>query len=357
MISRTATSKCRICRAVGILPIFLLGCVIAWLAAGATGWISAILAFVFTIFCGALALRAGCQIAFPDLPSTESPQYADPELFAPLPRELPVEELSPGLLEDDLEDIQNLLTEDSGQDAGESISESQNMFDDQDLNAMERDADLFHDELLSLDDGDDAPNDEADATTQAEEISREVERLMQESDQSSPQAIENKGYVTETNDALPDAQAAFDPPQPSGRPSLMSDDPGRRLAQNLVMVGASPSHGGASTSSQSVSLRPATLNTARSTGPDDLKLIRGVGDALEGLLHKLGYFHFDQIAAWTPEEVRWVDENLDGFKGRVSRDHWVSQAIVLAQFHRKSEGIAAMIPNLRPDGTPDSNTQ
>ena len=37
-------------------------------------------------------------------------------------------------------------------------------------------------------------------------------------------------------------------------------------------------------------------------------------------------FHFDQIAAWTAAEVAWVDDNLEGFKGRVTRDEWVAQA-------------------------------
>ena len=31
-----------------------------------------------------------------------------------------------------------------------------------------------------------------------------------------------------------------------------------------------------------------------------------------------------------PKEVDWVDENLVGFKGRVSRDNWVEQAKILA---------------------------
>ena len=34
-------------------------------------------------------------------------------------------------------------------------------------------------------------------------------------------------------------------------------------------------------------------------------------------------------AAWK-HEVAWVDENLEGFKGRVSRDVWVEQAKILA---------------------------
>lgn len=79
---------------------------------------------------------------------------------------------------------------------------------------------------------------------------------------------------------------------------------------------------------------PARLEVPRVEGPDDLKLIRGVGPKLEALLHHLGYFHFDQIAAWTPEEVAWVDENLEGFKGRVSREEWVEQARELAKAPR-----------------------
>jgi len=45
----------------------------------------------------------------------------------------------------------------------------------------------------------------------------------------------------------------------------------------------------------------------------------------------LGFFHFDQVATWTDEEVAWVDANLEGFKGRVTRDQWVAQAKELAK--------------------------
>ncbi len=76
--------------------------------------------------------------------------------------------------------------------------------------------------------------------------------------------------------------------------------------------------------------RPASLTGARDGKADDLKMIKGVGPKLEELLHGLGFYHFDQIAAWTPAEIAWVDDNLEGFKGRVMRDDWVAQAKVLA---------------------------
>jgi NADH-quinone oxidoreductase subunit E len=76
--------------------------------------------------------------------------------------------------------------------------------------------------------------------------------------------------------------------------------------------------------------KPAGLEAARDGGPDDLKRIKGVGPKLEKLLHSLGFFHFDQVAAWTDTELKWVDDNLEGFKGRASRDQWVAQARDLA---------------------------
>lgn len=75
---------------------------------------------------------------------------------------------------------------------------------------------------------------------------------------------------------------------------------------------------------------PEFLSAARDGGPDDLKQIKGVGPKLEKTLHDMGIFHFDQIASWGPKEQAWMDENLEGFKGRATRDAWVSQAKTLA---------------------------
>lgn len=77
-------------------------------------------------------------------------------------------------------------------------------------------------------------------------------------------------------------------------------------------------------------VRPATLDAPREGGADNLQHIRGIGPKLEGMLNEMGYYHFDQIAAWTPAEVAWADQHLVGFKGRVSRDGWVGQARKLA---------------------------
>lgn len=87
--------------------------------------------------------------------------------------------------------------------------------------------------------------------------------------------------------------------------------------------------------------RPEALASARGGKPDDLTLIVGIGPKLAALCHRLGFYHFDQIANWTSEEITWVDGNLEGFKGRVTRDKWVPQAKILAAGGTVAEAEAA----------------
>ena len=86
----------------------------------------------------------------------------------------------------------------------------------------------------------------------------------------------------------------------------------------------------ASGSDAAPGLKPVTMDAPKDGKGDDLKRIKGIGPKLEKVCNKLGFYHFDQIASWTDEEVAWVDQNLEGFKGRVSRDNWVEQAKTLA---------------------------
>ncbi|UFI01957.1 NADH-quinone oxidoreductase subunit E [Roseibium aggregatum] len=74
---------------------------------------------------------------------------------------------------------------------------------------------------------------------------------------------------------------------------------------------------------------PELLKEARGGKPDDLKKLKGVGPKLEATLNELGFFYFDQVASWGPQEVAWVDSRLK-FKGRIERDGWIEQAKVLA---------------------------
>ncbi|CCB66111.1 MULTISPECIES: NADH-quinone oxidoreductase subunit NuoE [unclassified Hyphomicrobium] len=78
-------------------------------------------------------------------------------------------------------------------------------------------------------------------------------------------------------------------------------------------------------------VQPELLKEPREgSAPDDLSLIWGVADIMADKLHAMGIWHFDQIAKWTPENVAWFESQLDGFKGRVTRDKWIEQAQKLA---------------------------
>lgn len=69
--------------------------------------------------------------------------------------------------------------------------------------------------------------------------------------------------------------------------------------------------------------------------PDDLKLIVGVGPALERMLYQLGVTNYRQIARWSERDIDEIDARLAEFPGRIRRDGWVTQARAL---HRSKYG-------------------
>ena len=98
-----------------------------------------------------------------------------------------------------------------------------------------------------------------------------------------------------------------------------------KLAETKVQPARQPSPDG----------KPELLKKPKSGKGDDLKLIWGVGPKLEQMLNTMGVWHFDQIAAWTAKELAWVDDRLEGFKGRAKRDDWVKQAKKLSSGLRR----------------------
>jgi predicted flap endonuclease-1-like 5' DNA nuclease len=78
------------------------------------------------------------------------------------------------------------------------------------------------------------------------------------------------------------------------------------------------------------SVKPAMLASPRDGAPDDLTLIDGVSQQQQSTFYSLGVFHFDQIAAWTPENVAWIDQYLR-LRGRIDDEEWIEQAADLAR--------------------------
>lgn len=84
---------------------------------------------------------------------------------------------------------------------------------------------------------------------------------------------------------------------------------------------------------------------ARSTGDDDfaaslardnLKMIKGVGPAIEKTLNEMGIFRFDQIAGMSEYDIDRVANRLKGFRSRIYREDWIGQARELQD--RKASG-------------------
>ena len=118
--------------------------------------------------------------------------------------------------------------------------------------------------------------------------------------------------------SLSNGAAAPAPSKPATRPKAPAKSPARsEPASSVSPAGTAQGE------------RPATIEAARDSGADDLKRIKGIGPKIERLLHELGIFHFDQIAAWTADNKAWVDGYLK-FHGRIDREQWVEQARELA---------------------------
>ena len=64
--------------------------------------------------------------------------------------------------------------------------------------------------------------------------------------------------------------------------------------------------------------------------PDDLKRLHGLGPEIEKKMNDAGIFHFWQVAAMSPDDIKTLDHELK-LSGRIEREHWVDQARSLGE--------------------------
>ncbi len=114
--------------------------------------------------------------------------------------------------------------------------------------------------------------------------------------------------------------------KPTDADAAGADHPGAPRASGLAAAMGRTKEAAADAPSE-----PLLLLAPREGGADDLKLIRGIGPALERLLNDVGVWHFDQIASWKARDIAFVDDKMPTFKGRITRDEWVKQARALAR--------------------------
>ena len=70
--------------------------------------------------------------------------------------------------------------------------------------------------------------------------------------------------------------------------------------------------------------KPGNLLTGSRDGTaDDLKVLTGVGPAMEKKMNDAGVYHFDQIAAWSEDEIAYMEDQL-GARGKIA--DWAAEA-------------------------------
>lgn len=130
----------------------------------------------------------------------------------------------------------------------------------------------------------------------------------------------------------PRNQALIDAP-----PAAVKPDPAPVPAPEAVPAGATQP---AAAAPPPPSPAPAP---AAASGADDLTRIKGLGPKIAALLGEHGVTTFAQIAAWDDAEIARIDALLGRFAGRITRDHWVDQARLLAA--ADEAGFAARFGN------------
>ncbi len=134
-------------------------------------------------------------------------------------------------------------------------------------------------------------------------------------------------------DIQADAPAALPAPEPEPAPLVQTPGvaflapSGDEIAVEEILEGVERADPPAAIATP-LKVRPMGLTEPRAAGPDNLRSIAGIGPKIATSLNELGIWHFDQIAAWGPAEIAWVDEYFR-FPGRILRDKWVEQAKAL----------------------------
>jgi predicted flap endonuclease-1-like 5' DNA nuclease len=188
-------------------------------------------------------------------------------------------------------------------DDGDGITEPEN--DDRD-GISEPENDDADDSELQESVGDDDARDETSVAEYIRDESGESEsdNIVEEFDDADPATAE-VDTIIEDEDESEDAGATAD--SFDDEPGVDEDDAGDWGSATSAEIARLDDHG-------------------PGAGRDDLKLIKGIGPAIENTLNELGIFRFDQIADMSEYDIDRVARRLRGFRSRIYREDWIGQA-------------------------------
>ncbi|MBU1287206.1 MAG: hypothetical protein KJ871_05710 [Alphaproteobacteria bacterium] len=220
--------------------------------------------------------------------------------------------------DEEAEDEDDAYDEESDDEAPDAEDEEALESDDAD----EDDDDVLEDEESDEDDSEDDESDEDDDADSEEDDLDEDDSEEDDDDESDDEEAVDEDDEEIDEDALDEADEDDD-----GEIDEESDDDadeddsedGEDDAEAYEDADAD----------ETPAERPIALPKAVAGSPDDLTIIGGIGPKIQEVLNELGIFHYDQIAAWSPANIAWVDDHLN-FSGRIAREGWVEQAAILS---------------------------
>lgn len=137
------------------------------------------------------------------------------------------------------------------------------------------------------------------------------------------------------------ALASIIAPHPAPTEPKPDSAPMQTLASAVEGLDIIPAFPELPTAPQPVEIKPeldAKLGLVYKTPPskpDDLTKMKGIAKVLEQRLHEFGIYTYEQIAAWTEDQIKELSSRL-AFKDRIHREKWVEQAKRLREEKQKA---------------------
>ncbi len=112
---------------------------------------------------------------------------------------------------------------------------------------------------------------------------------------------------------------------PTVEPPIATEEPSVEASTNVPMAVEAPPEAAPPEAAPPEAAPPDDL-PSQDMPPDDLRRIRGIGPVLERKLTDIGVTRFQQIAAWTDDDLVSVARRIGVGAGRIRKGGWVESA-------------------------------
>jgi len=150
--------------------------------------------------------------------------------------------------------------------------------------------------------------------TEAEELEQELAAALERI-----QALEDMLGSEQTRVEPVDPDAMTDGMDASNEP--IDDEPAANEAEDLIAAGELED-----VTKEDKVEELAVVVADKNRPRDNLKMIKGIGPAIEKTLNEVGICHFDQLAEMSEYDIDRVAHRLKGFRSRIYREDWIGQA-------------------------------